>query len=128
MTLATENPDYSMTKKELIEAGMTEERIWKCSFSPSSIRLVPEPDNPHDPNAIKVLVDGIHVGYIKQGSCAHIRNIYKNKSIVQVSCEISGGPYKFVSEDYDYEKEKDVYTLEKDTAPFFVHLKITEKV
>lgn len=26
--------------------------------------LEPEPTNPHDPNAIKVLVDGRHVGYV----------------------------------------------------------------
>src|SRR5262245_47496349 len=26
--------------------------------------LLPEPDNPHDPNAIAVLIEGRHVGYL----------------------------------------------------------------
>lgn len=41
---------------------------------------------------------------------------------------MGGGPYKFISEDYDYDKDKEVYSLERGETKFFVHLKITEKV
>lgn len=27
-----------------------------------------EPDNPHDPRAVKVLAQGIHVGYLSKGN------------------------------------------------------------
>lgn len=33
----------------------------------SKVKFEPEPDNPHDPNALKVLVDGEHVGYVPRG-------------------------------------------------------------
>lgn len=32
------------------------------------LELVCEPDNPHDPRAVKVLVDGLHVGYLSKGN------------------------------------------------------------
>lgn len=126
LNLAYENPDYDMNKRDLIDAGMTDEKVWKYEFNPSEVELVPEPDNPNDPNAIKVLVDGEHVGYIKSGSCAHIRKILKNNGIQNIDCIIGGGPYKLLYEDYDYEKDKDVYVLEKGDVNLFVHLEITE--
>lgn len=45
-------------------------------------RLVPEPDNPHDPRALRVEVGGEHVGYVPKGKqlpspcpCAHVVTI-----------------------------------------------------
>lgn len=126
LRLGIENPSYSWTKKELIEEGLTEERIWETEFYPSKVELVPEPDNPYDPNAIKVVVDGEHVAYIKQGSCKHLLKVIKEDRIKKIECEIGGGRYKYIAEDYnDYGKE--VYTLDRDTVPYFVHLQITEK-
>ena len=126
MQLAIENPDYDMTKKEIIEADMTSERIWLYDFYPETVELVPEPENPHDKNAIKVLIDGLHVGYIKAGSCAHLLKIINESRIRSIECRISGGPYKIVTEEYDDEKDKDVYTLEKDECPYSVVLHIYE--
>ena len=128
MNLAFENSDYDMSKRDLIDCGFIEEKIWKYNFYPSKLELQPEPENPHDPNAIKVIIDGEHVGYIKKGSCAHIKRIIEDGSLVKADCEMGGGPYKFISEDYDYDKDKEVYSLERDETKFFVHLKITEKV
>lgn len=126
MKLAVENPDFDMGKKELIDSGLTEERIWKYEFYERTAFLEPEPDNPTDKNAIKVIVGGEHVGYIKSGSCAHLLKIIREGRIVNVSCEMGGGQYKYVSEEYDDEKDKEVYTLERNDCPFFVHLSITE--
>lgn len=128
MSLAVENSNYDLSKRELIDDGMIEEKIWKYEFYPSRLELTPEPDNPHDPNAIKVIIDGKHVGYIKEGSCAHIRNLMKQGTVVQADCKIGGGPYKYISEDYDYDKDKEAYELERSSTNFFVHLEITERV
>lgn len=124
--LGIENEDYFKSKRGLIEAGLTDERVWKYEFYPETAELEPEPDNPEDPNAIKVLVDGEHVGYIKRGSCAHIRKILDNNEISNITCTIGGGPYKCVTEEYDEEQEDDVLILEKGETNFFVHLQITE--
>ena len=40
---------------------------------------------------------------------------------------MGGGPYKYVSEDYDDEKDEEVYNLEKNNSLLYAHLKITEK-
>lgn len=127
LSLGEENPDYDSSKSELVDCGLIEERVYKYIFHPQSVELQPEPDNPNDPNAVKVIVDGEHVGYIKAGSCAHIKKVLARDGIARIKCEIGGGPYKRVDEDYDDETEKETYTLEKDSSPLFVHLKITEK-
>lgn len=127
MELATEDPDYNMSKRELIEEDRVRERVWKYFFAPQNVELVPEDDNPQDPKAIKVVIDGQHVGYIKSGSCAHLRKVMGQGCIEDIDCMIGGGPYKYISLEYDDEKDKEVYTLEKDSTTLFVHLNITER-
>jgi len=127
LELATEDPDYDLNKRELIAEGRVQERVWKYFFAPQKVELVPEDDNPQDPKAIKVIVDGQHVGYIKSGSCAHLRKVMDRGGIVDIDCMIGGGPYKYVALEYDDETDKEIYTLEKDETHIFVHLDITEK-
>lgn len=124
--LATENADFNLTKKELIEEDLIGERIWKFEYFPKKTELIPEPENPHDKNAIKVIVDDKHVGYIKSGSCSHLLNVIREGRIESISCNMGCGPYKYIREDYDEDKDKEVYTLERDTVPAFVHLSIVE--
>lgn len=127
LELATEDPDYDLSKRELIAEDRVQERVWKYFFAPQKVELVPEDDNPQDPKAIKVIVDGQHVGYIKSGSCAHLRKVMDQGGIVDIDCMIGGGPYKYVALEYDDETDKEIYTLEKDETHIFVHLDITEK-
>lgn len=126
-SLGSENEDYSKSMRELIDEGMVDERIWKYEFYTRRALLQPEPDNPVDPNAIKVIVDCEHVGYIKSGSSSHVHKLLQNHAITGVVCTIGGGPYKCVCEEYDDEKDENVYVLEKDETNFFVHLEIYEK-
>ena len=127
MMLAEENEDYNLKEKELIEYEMTDQRIWKYDFSPYETTLVPEPDNPEDSKAIKVLVNGAHVGYVKAGSCAHLLKMIREDRIVDIDCEMYGGPYKYVSEEWDDEKDKFVYEFEKSEVSYGIKLTITEK-
>lgn len=122
LELSSDNPDYGLTKKELIDEFLTDERIWKYDFSPKKTELVPEPDNPHDPNAIKVVVDGRHIGYIKSGSCKHLLNVLHAGSGRILDCQIGGGPYKYLEHDED----EDTYTMDSDTVPYSCKLIIDE--
>lgn len=124
MALSEENDDYNKTKRELIEDNLIDERIWKYEFYPGRVTLIPEPDNPEDPNAIKVFVDEEHIGYIKRGSCSHVRKLLDNHAIQSIGCEITYGPYKHISEEYDEDADKDVYVLEKGEANLSVRLEI----
>lgn len=122
MNLSSENIYYDLSKKQLIEEGYDNERVYQYDFYPKKTELVPEPDNPYDSNAVKVVVDGEHVGYIKSGSCSHILKLLKEDRIKKIDCTIAGGKYKYVG----YDEDEDTYYMDKDEAPFFVHLSISE--
>ena len=124
-TLAVKNYDYGYTKKELEDNGLIGERVYQYEYYPIKIELVPEPTNPHDPNAIKVIADGVHVGYIKRGSCAHLLKVIAENRIEKIDCEMKGGKYKVLLADED-DYEDDTYILEKGDAPISVHLFVTE--
>lgn len=121
------NEEYRYTKKEIVDEGLEDERIYEMSFTPQNVELVEEPDNPHDANAIKVIIDGTHVGYIKKGSCAHVKNLIGDSKIEKITAEIGGGKYKFVESDYDDEEDKETYTLKTDKTPYYISIHIMTK-
>lgn len=90
------NPDYSLKKNELIKKKMLDIKVYEYIFPKYSAELVPEPTNEHDPNAIKVIIDGVHVGYIKKGSCTRIHNLINSGGIKGIEAILYGGNYKEV--------------------------------
>ena len=124
--LGFENPDFNLTKKQMIEEGLTDERVYRTDFGVYSCDLIPEPDNPEDPKAIKVMADGVHIGYIKKGSCAHIHKLLREDRIDQAVCEFGGGSYKIVLTDYD-EDGDEIYTIETEKTPYWAAVVITLK-
>lgn len=123
LKLAQPNEDYAKTKKELLAEGLTDQRIYEYEFYPSKVELVPEPDNPHDPKAVKVVVDGLHIGYIKAGSCAHIHKLLRESRIDRITCQLGGGKSKMLTQDEDDGR----YVLETDKGEFWARLTITTK-
>lgn len=105
-TLASENDDYDMTKKEIVDAYMTDESIYKYTVDVDDVQLVPEPDNPYDPNAIKVIVDGVLIGHVPGRSTKRVKQILTQSP--EIICEIYGGPSKIVFEESD-----GTYTMKK---------------
>lgn len=101
MELAQENPDYDLTKREIIDDGLTDERIYQYTFTDGPVELVDDPGNEYDPNAIKVLVAGQHIGYIKRGSTGRVHNLQSAGRVLGVTAEIYGGKYKVVICDDD---------------------------
>lgn len=123
LSLGTKNPDFTKTKKELQAEGLTDEWIGEYEFAPQKVELQPEPDNPHDPKAIKVVVDGTHIGYIKAGSCAHVHKLLETDRILRITCSIGGGKSKMLYWEDNFEQ----YDLLEDEIPFFARLTITTK-
>lgn len=120
LCLALKNPQYSMTKKEMIAADLSE--VYEYNFKTRKTELIPEPTNPHDPNAIKVLIDGKHVGYIKKGSCKHILNLINQNRIEKIESTIGGGKYKT----FDFNDEGDLI-LSRGQKEYHITVSITEK-
>lgn len=98
-----ENPDYSLTKRELQE-DFEGDRVYKYTFDVKA-DLVPEPDNEYDPNAIMVQANGLCIGHVPKGSTAHIRNLMESGRIKSMILNIGGGKYKEVYEVDDGEYE-----------------------
>ena len=94
--------------------------MYQFDFYPSNVQLIEEPENEHDPNAIKVVIDGVHVGYIKAGSCSHVKKLLRENKISSISAEISGGKYKMLVPGDDY----DSFDLDRDSSPFFVTVEL----
>lgn len=122
-SLGIENCDYSLTKKEIEEIYFEDDQIYELDFIVDKVELIEEPTNEHDPNAIKVVIDGVHVGYIKKGSCAHVKKLMRENKIEKLEADIHGGKYKQL----EYDDETDKYSISRDAKDFFVDLYIYKK-
>lgn len=131
MKLAKENPLYKLDKAAILKRGLVDTSIHKYIFTNEPVELVQEPDNPHDPNAIKVVVAGQHIGYIKAGSCAHLNKVIAEGRVEKILCRIYGGPYKGAFQDYDETldagfKGKPTYRMETGTDNFGAEIRVVE--
>lgn len=106
------NPEYDYNKKDMVDFCLADTPIYKWIPKNLSTSLVPEPDNMYDPNAIRVEVGGILIGYIPKQNCRQILDAMSAGKIVNVSHYITGGAYKILAEDYDPLKDKSKYTVE----------------
>lgn len=97
------NPDFSRPASELIAEGKTDKRIYEYSFLGVQFSLKPEPSNPHDKNAIKILADGKHIGYISSDENQKALALMKSGRVKSVGGTMYGGSYKlFTPADQDY--------------------------
>lgn len=95
-----------MTNKEIIEDGQD---IWE--YDPllvGEVKLIKEPNNKYDKNAIRVEIENKLVGYIPKKNILLFNNLENVKSI---SGFIYGGNLKKI--DYDTEEYKDKVIIEK---------------
>lgn len=98
-SLARLNAKYNLTAEELIENGYAGDRIYKYSYKRGDVKLIPEPDNAHDSNAIKVVFSGTHIGYISSAENAALLARINAGDVDRVTGHIGGGDYRIVSED-----------------------------
>lgn len=98
-SLLCEDCDYKESNAYLVDNYDEGASIWKyLTFRSDDVDLIEEPDNPYDPGAIRVQVNGVSVGYVKQGATSRVRNLMKTDG-VKLFASISGGPYKSIYED-----------------------------
>lgn len=75
-------------------------KIYEKYYKAKVVALVPEPTNKHDPNAIKVMLDGQHAGYVPRDLAFNVKEMLKTGSC-SVHANISGGKYKVIDGNYD---------------------------
>lgn len=119
--LGTISQNYYWPSDRLYEKFVEGDRVYKYNFPELDAQLVPEPENPHDPNAIRVVVDGKTVGYIARNNTARISEIISRG--LTVKANITGGPHKEISENED-----GMLLSEKEDYDFRVRLSFYEQV
>ncbi|HFU4206537.1 TPA: HIRAN domain-containing protein [Streptococcus suis] len=89
---------YLEDEREIFDYG----RIYEFDpVSTSNVQLVPEPDNPYDENALKVVVEGIFIGYVSKGYAKQLQKYVSNESFsVDCLATFSGGKHKSLSWEY----------------------------
>ena len=139
--LAGHNPDYDLTKRELMQKGLVGQRIYETVFPSDDVTLVPgsypravaedaesTPASPEaeteasaEPDCLLVQISGEPVGYIRKSDYPHVKELLENSRIVSMSVELHGGPYRMLFEDE---------TLEDGSAGYYglltVHLREDE--
>lgn len=99
--LKISNPDYRASSKKNIESGLTMKKIYQYSYVDRPVKLVPEPRNKADKNAIMVLIAGEKVGYVPAELCSHFHHVLKKGDIKYITAHCRGGNYKVVSANGD---------------------------
>lgn len=95
---------YGGTTNKEIQDDYCNEKIYEASDVSgfSGVSLVPEPDNPYDSGAIKVVHETMgHIGYIAREDNERVAQIINNEQY-EVHWEVIGGKYKY----YDWSDEK----------------------
>lgn len=104
-SLVSGNPLYNLSDDIFIKEVQEHASVYKYKYREAAATLVPEPTNIHDPNAIMVLIDNIHVGYIPTHICLEVKK--KLNQIGSVTAHISSGDYKYHNGHDVYNKEAD---------------------
>lgn len=112
--------DYYWPTERLYEKYVEGDRVYKYNFAEMDAELVAEPDNPHDPNAIRVDVNGKTVGHIAKDNTQRIREVINSGAVVKAN--VHGGPRKEISETDD-----GLLVSEKEDYDFRVRLSFYER-
>lgn len=124
--LQVKNPDFDLSKKELINAGLVDVSVNQFEFFPSKVELVPEPTNEFDPNAIKVVVDGEHIGYIKKGNCSHLLKVISENRIESIDIKMHGGKYKLITQ-FEEGNSSSSYDMDTDSSEYGAKIEVVER-
>lgn len=70
--------------------------VYKYEFDTKPVELIPEPENPHDKNAVKVVINGHKVGHISAEEAPHVKEILKRRDVKYISAVVNGGDRKTI--------------------------------
>lgn len=76
-------------KDDIIKNFASEEDD-EFDYETSSVELIPEPENKYDPNAIKVMVDEIHVGYVPKQITSFVKDLINSPDFESIKILIIG--------------------------------------
>lgn len=95
--LATPMKKWNMTDEQILQK-YPGKKIYKNYYINEPVQLVYEPTNPVDPNAIKVFINNLHVGYVPQEDCLTLKQILERRNVT-ITASVSGGESRIVYND-----------------------------
>ena len=116
-------PYLGYTSKEIKEELIFSDRFYKYSpFELSDVDFVAELDNQFDPNAVKIVVRGYHLGYVTKSKNRKVLRLTtdSNNEVIKIA-KIYGGDYK------DIDPESDKLRTVKDSFKIQIKLKVLKK-
>lgn len=105
--LMIKNPLYDASIDLIMRENRTEKPIPEGYFVQHPVKLVPEPKNEHDSNAIKIMIDNKHVGYVPAELCTEVKNIMKKYKPIGLKAWVTYGNYITVLKDGTVMKDAD---------------------
>lgn len=113
-------PYDGLSNKEILEDYSDGDKIYEVDiYGSSEIKLVPDPQNKFDPNAIKVVHEEMgDIGYVPATSCKRVKKVLDGE--YSLNWKLIGGKSKYI--EYDVEKDKDVVRTNNDTYGIMITL------
>lgn len=114
------DPYDGLSNKEILDDYSDGDKIYEVDiYGSSEIKLVPDPQNKFDPNAIKIVHEEMgDVGYVPATSCKRIKKVLDGG--YSLNWKLIGGKSKYIV--YDDEKDKDVVRTNNDTYGIMITL------
>ena len=85
--LCEDNEEYHSRKSELKENNGDGDVIYEFVPSSYDVDLIPEPENEKDPNAVRVEVSGLLIGYIAKEDCDKIKTLLSDPGFKKCKIE-----------------------------------------
>lgn len=118
--------EYDLPKREMISIGLVDDKIYRLEPYYSPAFILPDPNNKHDPNSLKVVLGNVQVGFVPDDKVQEVRDLLAMYPDAEINCYITGGDYKLISEDYS-EGDRPIYTSEQGSDPVQVQIAIRYK-
>ena len=99
--------NYDWSDEKILEKFGEGQRLYKYFFRGLKGDLVPDPENPHDPNAIRVELEGVLIGYVPAELCVDVKKLLDLGYRPQIN--VRGGPVKWVEGGKVYEEDKKLH-------------------
>lgn len=122
-SLAENNPEYTLSESEIVDNYLTDKKIWKYTFRPHKVTLVPKSGHSSEGSSLGVFIEGKQVGSIKAADKAHIAKAMAETGVEVVYCSIGGGACKVVQTDVHTGE----FNLKEGETPYSVTLSICTK-
>lgn len=121
--LCDNNPEYKLSKQEMIDECLVNDKVYSLEPSLGTCKILPDPNNRHDPNSLKILQGETQIGFVPDENVSTVKSLLADHPNAEIRCWITGGDYKLIKEEFPTDRGNRLYAMETGTDP--VSVKVT---